>query len=77
LVLVGLTFAPFRFIHPVRVRRWRKLNLALLALWSALALVAVLSELDPDPWVKAALTVIGLYFVAFGLLRTGGSDRHA
>src|SRR5712664_1785970 len=29
-VLAGLTFVPFRFIHPMRVRRLRRLNLALL-----------------------------------------------
>jgi hypothetical protein len=50
------------------VRRWRNLNLALLALWSVLALVAVLRDLDPGAWITAGLTVIGLYFFAFGLL---------
>jgi phosphatidylcholine synthase len=67
-VLVGLTFAPFRFIHPTRVRRWRTLNVALVALWSFLALVAVVRDLDPSAWVTAGLVVIGLYFFAFGLL---------
>ncbi|MPZ55908.1 MAG: phosphatidylcholine synthase [Rhizobiales bacterium] len=68
IVLVGLTFAPFRFIHPVRVRRWRNLNLALLAIWSFLALLAVLRDLDPGRWITAGLCVIGLYFFAFGVL---------
>jgi phosphatidylcholine synthase len=68
LVLVGLTFAPFKFIHPVRVRRWRNLNLAMLVLWSLLALVAVLRDLAPGPWVALGLCVIGLYFLGFGLL---------
>jgi phosphatidylcholine synthase len=67
-VLVVLTFVPFRFIHPVRVRRWRNVNLALLALWSVLALAAVLRDLDPGLWITAGLCVIGLYFFAFGLL---------
>jgi phosphatidylcholine synthase len=67
-VLVGLTFAPFKFIHPVRVRRWRNLNLALLVLWSLLALVAVLRDLAPGFWISLGLCVIGLYFLGFGLL---------
>jgi len=68
-VLVGLTFAPFRFIHPGRVRRWRLLNLALLAVWAILALVALLRDLDPGAWVIAGLVVIGLYYIAFGLMQ--------
>jgi len=74
-LLVGLTFAPFRFIHPVRVRRWRNINLALLALWSALALAAVLRDLAPGPWIVAGLCLIGLYFFAFGLLHPRDNER--
>jgi phosphatidylcholine synthase len=66
-ILVVLTFVPFRFIHPVRVRRWRNLNLALLGMWSLLALLALWRDLDPGPWVALGLSVIGLYFFAFGL----------
>jgi phosphatidylcholine synthase len=69
LLLVALTFAPFRFIHPSRVRRWRGLNMTLVAVWALLALAAVLRDLDPGPWIAAALCVIGVYFLAFGLLQ--------
>ncbi|MEA2993624.1 MAG: phosphatidylcholine synthase, partial [Alphaproteobacteria bacterium] len=31
--LLILTFVPFAFIHPVRVRQWRRINIALLVLW--------------------------------------------
>jgi phosphatidylcholine synthase len=68
-VLIGLTFAPFMFIHPVRVRRWRKANLGLLVVWAVLALVAVLRNLQPSPVVTVGLCAIGLYFFAFGLLQ--------
>ena len=78
LVLAGLTFAPFRFIHPTRVRRWRNLNVALVVVWSLLALVAVLRDLAPDPWITTGLCAIGAYFFAFGLLhqqqRTDSDD---
>ena len=36
--LVVATFVPFPFIHPMRVRRHRAFNIALLALWGALAI---------------------------------------
>lgn len=68
-VLAGLTFAPLRFVHPLRVRHLRRVNIALMALWAALASVAVATDLTPGPYVVAALSAIGLYFLIAGLLR--------
>jgi phosphatidylcholine synthase len=67
--LAVLTFVPFPFIHPVRVRRGRALNIALLAVWSVLAAVALWQDLRPQPWIVAALCAVGLYFLGAGLLR--------
>ncbi len=36
--LAILTFAPIKFLHPLRVQRLRRLNIGLLVLWAALAL---------------------------------------
>jgi phosphatidylcholine synthase len=66
LALVVLTFVPIRFIHPVRVARFRKLNLGLLALWGVLGLVTLLSNLNPDLWVTVALCAIAVYFFTVG-----------
>ena len=71
-MLAAATFAPIHFVHPVRVPRWRVLNLAALVLWALLALFALEQNLDPPAWVAAALTVIAIYFVIVGLLR--GAD---
>ena len=68
-VLVAATFAPIHFVHPVRVPRWRVLNLAALVLWAVLALFALEQNLDPPAWVGAALAAIAVYFVIAGLLR--------
>jgi phosphatidylcholine synthase len=73
--LVVLTFVPFRFIHPVRVRRWRNLNLTLLVVWSLLALLALARGLDPGPWIALGLGLIGLYFFAFGLFPCGDNEQ--
>jgi phosphatidylcholine synthase len=73
MVLAVLTFVPFKFLHPMRVKRLRGLNVAALIAWSLLALVAVLRNLEPGPWVAAGLVVIGLYFIAIGLLDQNGS----
>jgi phosphatidylcholine synthase len=67
-LFVVLTFAPVRFVHPIRVRRLRVLTMALLALWALLALAAVVQGLAPPLWITAALCAIALYFLAVGLL---------
>ncbi len=67
--LAALTFAPVNFVHPLRVRRLRGLNIALLAAWAALALWTVADNLQPDAPVRWALAVIAIYFLAAGLLR--------
>jgi phosphatidylcholine synthase len=69
-VLAAATFAPVHFIHPIRVKRWRALNLAALVLWALLALWALAQNLDPPAPIAAALAVIAIYFVAVGLLRS-------
>jgi phosphatidylcholine synthase len=74
-VLAALTFAPFPFIHPLRVARWRSLNIALLVVWSLLAAAALGRNLDAGPWISAALCAIALYFIAAGLIRRSG-ERH-
>jgi len=68
-VLAGLSFAPIKFVHPLRVRFLRPLNIALLVLWAVLALVAVILRLEPGPYVTWPLVAIALSFFAAGLLR--------
>jgi len=63
-----MTFLPIKFVHPIRVRRFRRLTLGVLLLWAALALVALLQGLAPQPWVTAALCLIGIYFLVIGLV---------
>jgi phosphatidylcholine synthase len=73
LVLAAATFAPIYFVHPVRVPRWRMVNLVALVLWAALAIFALAQHLDPPGWVVAALAAIAIYFVIVGLLRSSPS----
>jgi phosphatidylcholine synthase len=77
-LLLLLTFVPFPFIHPVRVARWWRSTLAIGAIGVVLAVVALAHNLNPPLWVAAALSVIGLYFFAAGLLRRfAGETAHA
>ena len=70
LVFAGLSFAPIRFLHPLRVKHWRKINVSLLALWAALAFVAVIEDLSPSIYVTVPLSLIAVYFLVAGLLRS-------
>lgn len=68
-VLLIATFLRFPFVHPFRVRRLRSLTLAALAAWGVLALIAVYANMEPGPWVTAALCAIGGYMVGIGIVR--------
>jgi phosphatidylcholine synthase len=70
-----LTFVPIRFVHPFRVRRWRAPTVAVLTLWAVLALAAVRQGLTPELWISAALCLIGLYFLAVGLVAPRGNPK--
>jgi len=66
-VLAALSFIPIRFLHPLRVRHWRWLNVALLALWALLAIATLIAGLEPGPVVVVPLCAIALYFFVAGL----------
>jgi phosphatidylcholine synthase len=67
--LAVLTFVPFPFIHPLRVRRYRAFNVAVLVLWAVLAIGALARDLMPPGWVTVALCLIAAYVVCAGLFR--------
>ena len=66
--LAGLSFAPVKFLHPLRVQHWRLFNIAILTMWAVLALAAVVQDLAPGPYVTVLLSLIAVYFFAVGLL---------
>lgn len=65
-VLAGLTFAPIRFVHPVRVVRLRPLTIGVLVLWAVLAALALLYNFACPAWISIGLGVTGVYVVAIG-----------
>lgn len=64
-VLIALTFVPIHVMHPVRVTRLRRLNLALIGVWAVLAIVTVIDDFNVAVPVSATLCAIGAY-VVFG-----------
>ena len=67
--LAMMTFMPIAFIHPLRVRRYRAFNIAVLVLWAVLAIAALARDLMPPAWVTIVLCAIGVYVVSAGLFR--------
>jgi phosphatidylcholine synthase len=65
------TFAPLKFLHPVRVARLRPLNLAVFALWSVLGLVSLASAFAPPAIVTAGIVVSSLYLLLVGVVLQG------
>src|SRR5262249_44974128 len=77
-LLVVATFVPIHVIHPVRVQRWRRVNLALVIVWGLLVLFTLWQDFVV-PWpVTAALCAIALYIFASDIAwRIFGGDHDA
>jgi phosphatidylcholine synthase len=67
--LAVLTFVPFHVVHPVRIAHLRVITMTALAVWTLLALLAVVSALDPGFWVNAILCLLAIYFIGIGFVR--------
>lgn len=63
--LIALTFVPVHVLHPVRVTRFRLLNLALIAIWAVLAVATLIADFAVPLPVTIILCAIALY-VVFG-----------
>ncbi|MEX0853705.1 MAG: phosphatidylcholine synthase [Bauldia sp.] len=62
-----LTFTPIEFVHPLRVKRWRPLTVAMAIAWGVLAVVALAHDLNAGPWAVAALALVSAYFLVVGI----------
>ena len=67
-VFAALTFAPVEFVHPLRVKHWRGLTVALMAIWALLAAIAVFDNLAPGLFVTLGLCLIAIYFLGIGAI---------
>jgi phosphatidylcholine synthase len=72
LVVVGisvvLTFLPINFLHPVRVKRLRPLNLGVFLLWSALGIYSLLMNFVMPGWALYLFVASGIYLYVIGAL---------
>ncbi|MBB4120470.1 phosphatidylcholine synthase [Martelella radicis] len=68
LVSVALTFAPVNFLHPVRVKRLRPLNLGVFAVWCVTGFIALLARFDAPVFIEALFVASGVYLYLIGIV---------
>ncbi|WP_421929857.1 phosphatidylcholine synthase [Neoaquamicrobium sediminum] len=61
-----LSFAPVNFLHPVRVKRLRPLNLGIFLVWCVLGVVALLQQMDSSQIVRIGVAITGVYLFVIG-----------
>lgn len=66
-IFAVLTFAPVKFVHPLRVRSLRGVTIGLMVIWAVLAALAIAENLDADTWIVVGLCFIAVYFLGAGL----------
>ncbi|MGY5776991.1 phosphatidylcholine synthase [Rhizobium hainanense] len=70
MILVGfsvvLTFLPINFLHPVRVKRLRPLNLGIFLFWSALGIYSLLMHFVMPQWAVVLFIISGIYLYCIG-----------
>jgi phosphatidylcholine synthase len=63
---VFLTFLPINFLHPVRVKRLRPLNLTVFAIWTVLSAAALLLHFESPQWLVWGVVGSGIYLYCIG-----------
>jgi phosphatidylcholine synthase len=63
---VILTFLPINFLHPVRVKRLRPLNLGICLIWCALGGYSLLMHFQSPDWVVWGVVISGIYLYCIG-----------
>jgi phosphatidylcholine synthase len=66
LLSVLLTFLPIHFLHPVRVKRLRPLNLAVFLLWCGFGGYALLLHFESPQWVVVGTILTSIYLYIIG-----------
>lgn len=63
---VIFTFLPIHFLHPVRVKRLRPINLAIFSAWCVFSGAALILNFDSPDWLAWAVTLTALYLSVIG-----------
>ncbi|MBK8456956.1 MAG: phosphatidylcholine/phosphatidylserine synthase [Phyllobacteriaceae bacterium] len=65
-IAAALSFVPVNFLHPVRVKRLRWLNLPVFLVWCGFGAAAVVQGMDAAWWVRIGTAAAGGYLFSIG-----------
>jgi phosphatidylcholine synthase len=68
--LAGLTFVPFKWLHPVRVKFMRPVTFAVMAAWALSAVAVTAAGFPAVPVLQGVLIVCGIYALSIGIARS-------
>lgn len=77
IALALLTWAPIPFVHPLRVSRFRALNIVAAAVWIVASAALVIAYPVLEPWTTAVLLTSGAWLICGGWLLLTGIFRMA
>lgn len=80
LMLATATFIPVKWVHPVRVKHFKGITMAILLVWSASALHEVILNFPGTMLAQLIFALTAAYLVAIGIYRTlylDDSDKKA
>ena len=69
-VLALLTFLPLKWLHPVRVARFRMVTFAVMAAWTGATVFALLEGFPSSLAVQIVIALSTLYLIGVGLIRS-------
>ncbi len=70
LALAAATFIPMKWLHPVRVQRWRGLTMAIMLIWAVAALHEVIQDFPGTQPMQVICAIAAAYFLALGVSAT-------
>ena len=74
-VLALLTWAPIAFVHPLRVARFRTLNIIATAVWILASAALVIAYPTGEPWIAVVWVLSGAWVILTGIIRTVAATR--
>ncbi|WP_292703813.1 hypothetical protein [Microbacterium sp. 69-10] len=75
IVLALLTWAPIAFVHPLRVARFRTLNIVATAVWILASAALVIAYPTGEPWIAVVWVLSGAWVILTGIIRTVAATR--